>query len=375
LKVSIDSRTLESGDYFIPIKGPNFDGKNYIQEALAKGGRLLDVDLHSYAKAYRKKLSCTVIGITGSSGKTTVKDLLDSVLSQAYKVEKTAENQNNEIGVPLTLLKADFDTEILLVEMAMRHKGDLAHLSKLVRPNQVIVTNVGPAHLQHFSTQKEIAKAKAEIFQSRLPWEAPERKAYLNFSSLFPEFLQKKAESKGFRVFAFEGHDKPTENLNLVTLIGKEFGLSDSQIQEGLEAYESSAHRLKVIKKGSLTVIDDTYNANPDGVRYALQYLKRFDGRKILVLADMLELGEAAQSLHQAVVDDALDAGVAILFTVGSEGGKMQSDQVDLQQFRDKAALKQALVAEKKAGDVILVKGSRAMKMETIVSDLLSPQE
>ena len=162
---SIDTRTLEPGDIFIPIKGPRFDGRDFIDDAIKKGARVLDVDLAKFATNYRKKLKCYVIGVTGSAGKTTVKDLLTAILSQKYNVVSTSQNQNNEIGVPLTLLKADHQTDILIVEMAMRNLGDMTYLTKMVRPTHTVITNIGLSHIELLKTQRNVAKAKSEIFE------------------------------------------------------------------------------------------------------------------------------------------------------------------------------------------------------------------
>lgn len=367
MRVSIDSRSIQPGDYFIPVKGPNFDGRDYIEEALSKGARLLDVDLTTFSKAYRKKLNCAVIGITGSAGKTTVKDMLNSILSQKFTVVCTKENQNNEIGVPLTLLSADDTTDVLIVEMAMRHKGDMAHLTRLVRPTHVVMTGIGLTHAAQFNSAKDIARAKGEIFQKPLGWETRQRNAYINYSSRYPDFLSKLAGKKGYKVFPFEGQDLPDQNIQLCYLIGRHFGLENEDIQKGLAEYVPSSHRLIRVPHAAVTLIDDTYNSNPDGVVYALQTLKRYSGRKIVVLADMLELGEFSRKEHEALVDPLVDAGVGVLFTYGEETKVIQSDDLSVMHFESKDALHKMLAMELKKGDVVLVKGSRSMKMEETV--------
>jgi UDP-N-acetylmuramoyl-tripeptide--D-alanyl-D-alanine ligase len=373
MKVKIDSRDLEPGDIFIPVRGPRFDGRDFIKEALAKGARVLDVDLTKYAKAYRKKLTCKVIGITGSAGKTTVKDLVASVLSQKYKVVKTKENLNNEFGVPLTILQADFDTEILIVEMAMRHKGEIGHLTQIVRPTHAIITSIGMTHIENLGSQKNIAKAKGEIFKKPLQTETSPRYAFLNFSSPFYTYLKDKAESCNYSVLPFEGQDKPDQNINLCYQVGRHFGLSRDEVNVGLASYNPSSHRLNVIKKNNITLIDDCYNANPDGVLFSLQYLRRFSGRKILVLGDMLELGDFSKEAHQAVYNQAVENGISILFTVGQHSRVLQdlsTDALPVYSFLDKKAMHHHLIPELKAGDVILVKGSRGMKLEETVEAL-----
>jgi UDP-N-acetylmuramyl pentapeptide synthase len=143
----------------------------FIEDVIKKGGKVLNVDLFEYAKSYRKKLNCKVIAITGSAGKTTAKDMISSVLSQHYSVTKTHENQNNEFGVPLTLLSADAKTDFLVVEMGMRKKGDIAFLTKIVQPDVVIITNIGLTHIEFFKNQRQLCLGKAEIFRNALAWQ------------------------------------------------------------------------------------------------------------------------------------------------------------------------------------------------------------
>lgn len=372
MRVSIDSRTIQPGDYFIPVKGANFDGRQYIEEALRKGGRLLDVDLVSYTKKYRKKLKARVIGITGSAGKTTVKDLLRSVLSQKYKVVATKENQNNEVGVPLTILSADEDTEIIIVEMGMRHKGEIGFLAKIARPTDAIITGIGLSHAGHFNSAKDIAYVKAEIFTPPQSWETQTRNAYINFSSQYHDILAKKAQRNGYQLFPYQGEDKPDQNINLCYLVGKHFGLSDAEIQAGLASFESSSHRLKHVAGLPFTLIDDVYNANPDGVVYALQYLKRFKGRKILVLGDMLELGKFSDEAHLGLMPHIIDAQVDVVFTFGEYSKVLSGNQASVvTHFNTKEALHDALKYEIKEKDVVLIKGSRGLKMEETVAFLV----
>lgn len=370
MRVSIDSRTTQPGDYFIPVKGPNFDGRQFIEDALSKGARLLDVDLTTFSKAYRKKLKCAVIGITGSAGKTTVKDMLHSILSQKLTVVSTKENQNNEIGVPLTLLSADDTTDVLIVEMAMRNKGDMAHLTRLVRPTHVVMTGIGLTHAAQFKTAKDIARAKGEIFQKPLAWEKHVRHAYINYSSRYPDFLSKLASKKDYKVFPYEGQDLPDQNIQLCYLIGRHFGLENEDIQKGLSQYTPSSHRLIRIQHPSLTLIDDSYNSNPDGVVYALQTLKRYSGRKLVVLGDMLELGEFSKREHAALIDPIVDAGVSVVLTYGVECKAIESEDLSVMHFDSKEALHKMLSMELKKGDVVLVKGSRGMKMEETVEHI-----
>ncbi|MFC1771504.1 UDP-N-acetylmuramoyl-tripeptide--D-alanyl-D-alanine ligase [Candidatus Margulisiibacteriota bacterium] len=371
MDVSIDTREIKPGQYFIPVKGEKYDGHQFIDEAVKKGARILDVDIGSYAAKYRKKLSCSVLAITGSAGKTTTKDLLYSILKEKYKVIKTLENQNNEIGVPLTILRADFNTEILILELAMRNKREISYLTQIARPTHVVVTNIGSTHIKILGSKRKIAEAKSEIFRKRLKTEKYSRYSFLNSSSPYYNFLRRRAQNAGYGIFPFSGQDKPDQNINLCYVLGRHFGLTTEEITKGLGNYQQSAHRFTVIKTKEVTIIDDAYNANPDGVKFALQSLKRFEGRKILVLGDMLELGDYSAKEHLNVLPMAMDANVALIFTFGKEVGVIiGNENMPVNNYFDKKTLHEALLAELKAGDVVLVKGSRGMKMEETVEEI-----
>lgn len=373
MDICIDSRKIKAGQTYIPIKGPNFDGHDFIPEVIQKGGRVLDVDLSDYAKTYRKKLTCHVIGITGSAGKTTIKDMLYYTLSELYCVSRTAENDNNEIGVPLTILKADSSTEILLVEMGMRARGEIKVLTQIARPTHTVITNIGLSHVEILKTQRNIAYAKSEIFQKPLAWETVQRHAFLPQNSKYYMFLKNKAERANYTPHPYPGATSLDANINLCYQIGRHFNMTDEQIAKGLSHYAPSAHRLHVHIHNQHTVIDDTYNANPDAVQHALKFMQKFKGRKILVLGDMLELGDKSKTAHQQVMEDALDAEVSVVFTLGSHSAEIKDiDGVSLSQFHEKQALHTALKSELKPGDIILVKGSRGMKMEETVHFLSS---
>ena len=368
--ISIDSRTLARGDIFIPVKGLTHDGHDFISEALQKGAQILDVDIPSHAKRYRKKLRCHVIGITGSAGKTTTKDLLYSVLSQRYTVVKTLENQNNELGAPLTVLRADDSTDILIVEMGMRGLGEIHQMAQIVRPTHVIITNIGMTHIERLETQRNIALAKAEIFVSLLPWEKKLRHAFLNYKTPYYDLLLKKAKVKKFQILPFGGEDRPEQNISLCFTVGRHFGLSDDEIHKGITKYQGSPHRMVRHTLQGAVLLDDSYNANPDGVAYALESMKRYTGRKLLVLGDMRELGSHSRDAHDAIIPQAIDAGIHMLFCIGEHTAHMASDSLPITHFATQDALNIALQNEIKTGDIILIKGSRSMRLDETVNHL-----
>ncbi len=375
MDICIDSRKIKPGQLFIPVKGPNFDGRDYIKDALQKGAQILDVDLETYAKKYRKKLKCQVIGITGSAGKTTAKDMLYYVLSQKFNVIRTEQNQNNEVGVPLTILKADSTTDILIVEMGMRKRGEIAHLTRMARPTHTIITSIGKTHIELLKTQRNIALAKSEIFQHPLKWEPKNRVAFVNFNTPYYALLKTKAETHGFKLLPFKGSTKIDQTINLCYTVGRQFGLSDAEIEQGLKQYRPSEHRMTIYKRASVTIIDDSYNANPDGVIYAMQHIKRIKGRKMVILGDMFELGDKAVKLHQDLIPEAIENEVSCIFTLGPLSSQIQSDEISIMNYLDKQKLHHDLLQEIKPGDVLLVKGSRGMKMEETVQFLLENLE
>lgn len=368
MKVSIDSRNITPGDYFIPVQGKNFDGREFINDAVSKGATLLDVDLFDYAKKYRKKLSCKVIGIVGSAGKTTVKDMLFSVLKGRYNVVKTKENQNNEFGVALTLLSADSDTDFLLVEMGMRNKNDLTYLARLVQPDYVVFTGVGKSHIGLHKTLKDLAKAKCEIFRKQLSWQSNLRYCFINSNGFFHELVCKKAQNAGYKLLSYTGEDKVSENINLVYSVGAFFGLKSDLIEKGLKIFQTSSHRMKIYRFSTITLLDDSYNSNPEGVIYALQFLRQFSGRKICVLADMLELGSSSYNEHKNILDTVKNEGVDVVFVYGEQFSSVVSEFDFVSYFSDINQLNVQLNNELKANDVVLIKGSRSMKMERVVN-------
>lgn len=385
--ISIDTRTLNPGDIFIPIKGPNFDGNAYIKEAIEKGAsEILKGPIDKLARAHRKKLNCPILAITGSFGKTTAKDHLYHGLSQKFKnILRTHENENNEIGVPLTLLKADFDTDLIIIEMAIRHTGEMAHLTQIVRPTHVLITGIGLTHVEEIGSPKKIAVAKSEIFRSALAWEKKSRHAFINDKSNFVKFVVEKAQKKGYKVQTFDGEVGPDQTLNMTYTIAHHFGLTDPEIEAGLKAYKPSAHRLNKIQKNGITIIDDTYNSNPTAVRYALKTLKQQKGRKLAVIGDMLELGKYAEKAHKDLLPDIIDAEVEVLYTIGEltkairhpelVSGSPSEDTYQLRSpeilhFKTKKALSAAIKAELKPGDTILLKASRSVGLDELIKEL-----
>lgn len=365
---SIDTRTIKPGDIYIPVKGPNFDGHAFIDEAKKKGASaVLEVDLGTFASEHRKKFNIPIIAVTGSSGKTTVKDMLAAVLSKKFKVLKTEQNQNNEVGVPLTLLKLDDTYEVAVVEMAMRGRGEIEYLAHLAQPTHAVITNIGFAHIGILHTRESIALAKSEVFIKGI-------QVYLNGNDEYYQFLRKEAEAKECRINSFFADSITAQNASAVRIIAKDLGLSADMIEEGLNAFIPSNNRMEFIAcKDNILLINDTYNANPDSMRFALEIMaRRATRRTIAVLGDMLELGDYATSEHARLPVEHCSAVV----TVGELARTINACPNTVHCMTNAEAIEKTLQLIM-PGDTILVKGSRGMHMEEIVAGLrekLSPQ-
>ncbi len=360
---SIDTRTLKPGDIFIPVKGANFDGHNFIEAALARGAKeILDVDLTEFARKKRAELQIPIIAVTGSAGKTTVKDLLAAVLSQKFNVYKSPENNNNEIGVPLSLINIEEKHEIAVLELAMRGRGQIEYLAKIVKPTHAVITNIGWTHIELLGSRDAIAMAKSEVISKGI-------KIFLNKRDDYYPFLKERAEAEDAEVIDFMPASFMQANEMTVRAVAEEFGLTQEEISRGLLTRQTSAHRLKVIvpeNNKEITIIDDTYNSNPDGLIFALNYLREqaASARKIAVIGDMKELGDYAVMLHQNI--DV--SGIDIIITYGELSRHIkQQRHFPLGQEKELIAYLQTIL---RAGDHLLFKGSRSLKMEKLIEQL-----
>ncbi|MDD4179854.1 MAG: UDP-N-acetylmuramoyl-tripeptide--D-alanyl-D-alanine ligase [Candidatus Margulisbacteria bacterium] len=387
-QISIDSRTVKPGELFIPIKGPKFDGRKFIPAALKKGALILDVKdglkaLQALAAYHRSKFKIPVIGVTGSVGKTTTKDMIASVLSQALPTLKNEENYNNEVGVPLTLLKLTKKHKAVVIEMAMQGLGEIELLAKIVRPTIAVVTNIGESHLEFLKTTKNIAKAKSEIFQYLRKGDY----AVINQDDEYFEHLNSKVKSQKSKIMTFgiiEKADITPKELKGIELpipgehniynalaavaVAKILKLKKEQIKRGLEKFKPSSKRMEVInRKDRVKIINDTYNASPQSMRAALRLMEAIgcdNCRKIAVLGDMLELGKTAKAAHQKIVRLAKELKVDKVFAFGQLWPK------NITAEKSKKVLIKKLKKFIRPRDIILVKGSRGMRMEEVVDAL-----
>jgi UDP-N-acetylmuramoyl-tripeptide--D-alanyl-D-alanine ligase len=390
---SIDSRTVKPGELFIPIKGPKFDGHAFINNARKKGALVLEVKdglraLQTLAAYHRRKFKIPVIGITGSVGKTTTKDMLSSILTQEMPMLKNEENYNNEIGVPLTLLKLTKKHKAAVIEMAMQGVGEIELLSRIARPTISVITNIGESHLAFLKTRKNIAKAKSEIFK----FQTKKDFAVINADDEYFEHLTSNLKLPTSNIVTFGILEKTRispKELSGITLpvpgehniynalaaiaAAKILGIKKISIKNGLESFRPSTNRMDVInRKDGVKIINDTYNASPQSMTAMLKLLgsiSRMPGeRRIAVLGDMLELGRSAKAAHKRVLKLCDKLKIDSVFTFGNLWP--QALPTGRQAYHNKKKLIKTLQHFIQPHDIILVKGSRIMRMEEVVEAL-----
>ena len=417
---SIDSRTVEAGNLFVAIQGERFDGHDFVDAAGEKGAiaalvskarnfaiPVLIVEdtiaaLARLASFWRKRIPVPLIAITGSNGKTTVKNMLTAILKRSNAVLSTRGNLNNEIGAPLTLLSGDESHERIVLELGANHPGEIARLTRMSRPDIGVITLCAPAHLEGFGSPEGVARAKGELFA-----EMPESGcAVINADDSFAPLWRELADGRRCLTFGMEkdadvsGDWRPAGAggvLSMRTPLGEiesrievpgrhnganalaaaaaaiACGADPEDIKSGLEAMEPVAGRLQFKRaRNGAAIIDDTYNANPRSLEAGLAVLSGCGARRWLVLGDMGELGPRAADYHQAAADDARRHGVERMFTIGN------LSRLAAERFGDGAthyespqALIDALSAELSDDATVLVKGSRSMRMEQVVSALV----
>jgi UDP-N-acetylmuramoyl-tripeptide--D-alanyl-D-alanine ligase len=428
--VSTDTRSIQSGNVFVPLIGERFNGHEYAEAALRQGaaavlwqkdqgeppaGPAVIVDdtleaLQRLASRYRETLAVKIVGITGSNGKTTTKDMAAAVLGTMHRVYKTQGNYNNHIGLPLTLLSLSRDTEYAVLEMGMSGRGEIELLTKLARPNAAVITNIGDAHLLQLGTRDEIAKAKLEIRAGLqeggtliVPGDEPLIDQYLPSSpgpascrvirfgvgvacDLRLEEVVLSSEQTRFRaadsplVFTIPMLGKHNASNALAAVaVGRAFGVPDERIAEGLANFTPTGMRIERIEgKNETTLWNDAYNASPTSMKAALALLAETSGfgRKFAVLGDMLEMGPSEKEFHRDIGRGLSPETIDFVFTYGelgreiAEAASARYEEGRAEAFDSKEELANRLESIAQPGDLILVKASRGMKMETIIQQL-----
>lgn len=416
--VVIDSRKVTEGSLFVAIKGERTDGHLYIEKAYDMGAvcavseQVVDYDepyilvdsseqaIKDIAEAYRAKFpTIEVVGITGSVGKTSTKEMISAVLAKKYTVHKTQGNFNNELGVPLTLLAMPEDTEVAVVEMGINHFGEMTRLSKMVRPTVCVLTNIGCCHLENLIDRDGVLKAKTEMFtymaddaeiivngdDDKL---ATVENASFRFgidksNDFFAEDLENNGENSISFTLCHDGKKYPATvpalgshmavNALAAAAVGTALNMDMDEIVEGFKDYAPVGGRTRLIETELVKVIDDCYNANPNSVKAALDTLKTMKAkRRIAVLGDMKELGENEKALHREVGEYAAKSGADVLITVGELAKELSNGAQGIEKYHYDTvadALEEIDTILHK-DDVVLVKASHSMQFEKIVSFL-----
>lgn len=407
VRISTDTRTIQKGDFYLPLKGASFDGEKFIDQAIEKGAvgafctgdngtlRVKDT-LEAYLKLAnwrRNKLNFTVVAITGSSGKTTTKELVSSTLSEKYKTFKTPLNHNNEIGFCQTIFEAPDDTEVLVLEMGMRGLGEIELLSKYSEPDITIISNVGTAHIGRLGSRENIAKAKCEIVKHQrgnifIAHDDELIKNTVNFGGIKiyysirdVKILEKSAhyskfEYKGNTYELNVGGDYNIENALSAINTGESLGLTYSEIKEGLKKYKPIEKRWESVKAGGYEIINDSYNANPESMRAFINTITELYDNYTIVLGDMGELGENEIRYHselgEFISDNCkLDKNTQII-SVGNLSkyitDNIKSCKTTHFSTTEEAAdyIKNNILKNSK----IFLKASRSMKFEKIIENL-----
>lgn len=419
--VSTDTRSIESGALYVALKGERFDGHDFIADAERGGAvgvvvsQLMDsslpqiqvVDtrlaLGELAAAWRLQFKGPVIGITGSNGKTTVKEMVASILSEKGQVLATRGNFNNDIGLPLTLLRIRENDEFAVIEMGANHSGEIDYLTQLTRPDVAVITNAGPAHLEGFGSIEGVARAKGEIYAGLQETGT----AVINADDAYAAYWLTLCEHKEVLRFGLQAQDadvkgewQPSEaggHLAITTVDGRcelklalpgqhnamnalaataasiAAGATLENVQRALSRFKSVKGRLNVYTTQSgMKVIDDTYNANPASLDAGLDVLTQMDGRHWLVLGDMGELGEDSRALHQQAGRSAKQKKLHCLLAIGENSQEaVRSFGENATHFLNQDALI-TYIKKHSGSDVnVLIKGSRSMHMEQIVEALV----
>jgi len=429
---SKDTRTIQKGDIYIGIKGETFDGSQFWKQALENGAEAVIIEnieispeqlekysnktiikventleaLYEIARYKRSLYDIPVIAVTGSVGKTSTKDVIASVVSTKYKTLKTEGNNNNNIGLPLTILKLK-DHEALVIEMGMNHFGEISLLTSIAKPTLAVITNIGTSHIGNLGSRENILKAKLEILEGM---DIP-KIIINNDNDLLHEWCLQNEEKIEIHTFGIQNNSdlnalnikmcengsefvavSATQNLNIqvpvggehfvynalcATEVGRLLQISNEQIQKGIAEFELTKKRMEIRKlENGAVLINDAYNASYESIKPSLEFLVKYTGtRKIAVLGDIFELGEFSEELHRKVGREVAQKNIDILICSG-EASKFiieeaeKNAKIKTYYFNNNEEIVENLSQELRNGDVILVKASNGMKFFEICSKL-----
>lgn len=416
--LSIDSRTIKEGELFVALKGDNFDGHDFLKEALKAGaGAVVNVRaseqgggktliyvkntldaLQGIAGHMRLKMNVPVIGVTGTNGKTTTKELLVSILGKSHRLLKTQGNMNNHIGLPLSIANMRGDETAMVLEMGSNAEGDIRLLCEIAKPGVAVITNVGPAHLEGFGSLEMVRKTDLEILEYVKSASANADDLFLmeglkGFSRKLVTYGMEKSadihakdillEEKATRfTLCFKGGRQISVRLGITgkfnvynalaaASVADELGIGPEQIKNGLESFKGVPMRMEIKELFGALVISDVYNANPASMREALRELIRQKRqRTIAVLGDMRELGRYSEDAHRELVKWMSDLKIDVFIAVGREMERASSEFKGVcYRADDSASSRSVLLSICRDGDTVLVKGSRSMRMEDVLAD------
>ncbi len=414
--VSTDTRTLQSGQLFFALSGERFDGNIYASIAIESGASYAVVDdpsvvsseryvlvpdtlkaLQLLAKYHRDQLTIPVIGITGSNGKTTTKELLVSILSSKYKVAATKGNYNNHIGVPLTILAVDKDAEVLIVEMGTNQPGDIEELCEIASPTHGLITNIGAAHLEKLGSEEGVFIEKRELFNkvknsngvfflnkgndflSSLTGSSEQNKPYdstggsygtITISKIPSAYLSMDVTSAGansemIHLETYLSGSYNIENISAAIEVGHHFDVSLDQMAKAISSYHPDNMRSQIVETDRNRVILDAYNANPSSMSHSLTALSKETGECLAIIGDMLELGVKSAEYHIEIVAKLKQLSIKEAILIGPIFNSVQSREYD--QFLNTQELMESGKLDEITGKTILIKASRGMKLESVL--------
>ncbi|MFV0178166.1 UDP-N-acetylmuramoyl-tripeptide--D-alanyl-D-alanine ligase [Empedobacter falsenii] len=408
--VTTDTRNISKDCIFFALKGANFNGNTFAQEAINQGAMLAIVDEKEYennsqniflvhnaletlqdlARIYRKHLQIPFIGLTGSNGKTTTKELISAVLKEKFKTHYTFGNLNNHIGVPLTILSIPEDTEIAVIEMGANHQKEIELLASISQPDFGYITNFGKAHLEGFGGIEGVIKGKSELYDFL---RANKKTAFVNYNDPIQvektadinrisfsdqnntdvqiELIENKTEYLAVKYKNLDIHSHLTGNYNFSNIscaiaIGQHFGIDAESIKNGIENYFPSNNRSQIINKENYKIVMDAYNANPSSMEASLNNFVKFEGSKTIIIGDMFELGDEAKTEHQRVLDLAERLNFDQIFILGHHFSETITTNPNVKKFEDRKAFEKYLIDNPIKTKNILIKGSHGMRLDLL---------
>lgn len=423
--ISINSRSTKQGDLFFAIQGKRQNGHKFVPEAIKQGAQacvvkrgmevstktksLIYVDdvnhaLQQFASWYRRQHSLTVIGVTGSVGKTTTRTMIHQVLSSVLQGIQSPANYNNEFGVPLSIAQIENRHQFAVLELGASRSGEIRELAQISQPNIGVITGIGPSHLEHFGTLDQTANAKGELFEQL----STDGVAIVNGDDPFASQLASKSVTRTLKVGFGKQNDVQAESVRqtpngilfrtdgteflipvlgkhfvyaalFAIAIGKEFGISNHDLVAGVGQFSTVTGRCHAEQIGPWTIIDDSYNSSPVSMAAACQVVQNWpcSGKKVVVMGDMLELGSESKRYHQEIGELIASSGVDLLFACGKQSGAVVEGALwgnlsrnKIVQAADVEEVQDQVYSWLEPGDIVLVKGSRSLRMERLITNL-----